>query len=174
MTDHPQKLSSQDERLFAGLSHITILLPFIGILGPAIIWATQKERSEYVKFHALQAVFYQLSLILVGLTGFICYFLSFFVSFGGMFLGMFSMPLAAAVGEGENPLVMVIAFLVSALPVAIPFAVLGLMLLSGLVFLVYGVIGAINAMQGNAFAYPFIGKRVRAFLAEEDNKAVTE
>ena len=122
---------------------------------------------------ALQAVFYQLTLILMGVLGFICYFLSFFLSFGGMFLGMFSIPLAAAGGETENPLLMILLFLVSMLPVAIPFAVIGVMLLAGLSFLVYGVVGAIYAMQGKAFAYVFIGKRVRAFLAEENNKSVT-
>ena len=173
MSDHSQLLSVQDERLFAALSHITIFLPFMGILGPVLIWATQKEKSEYVKFHALQAVFYQLTLILMGVLGFICYFLSFFLSFGGMFLGMFSIPLAAAGGETENPLLMILLFLVSMLPVAIPFAVIGVMLLAGLSFLVYGVVGAIYAMQGKAFAYVFIGKRVRAFLAEENNKSVT-
>lgn len=173
MSDHAQVLSSQDERLFAALSHVTILLPFMGILGPVIIWATQKEKSEYVRFHALQAIFYQLSLILIGIAGFICYFLSFFVSFGGMFLGMFSIPLAAAGGEADNPLLMVITFLASALPIAIPFVVMGTMLLGGTLFLIYGIVGAINAMQGNVFAYAFIGKRVRAFLAEENHKPAT-
>ena len=174
MSDHPQLLSRQDERVFAALSHITILLPFMGILGPVLVWATQKEKSEYVKFHALQAIFYQMSLILMGVIGFICYFLSFFLSFGGMFLGMFSIPLTATGGEPENPLLMILLLLVSTLPVAIPFAVVGIMMLVGLVFLVYGVVGAIISMQGNAFAYIFIGKRVRAFLAEENNKSVTE
>ena len=174
MSDQPQALSRQDERMFAALSHITILLPFMGILGPVLIWATQKEKSEYVKFQALQALFYQLSLILIGLIGWICYFLSFFLSFGGMFLSMFSIPLAAAGGDTESPLLMIILFLVSMLPVAIPFMVLGLLLLLGVIFVVYGVVGAINAMQGKDFVYLFIGKRVMAFLAEENNQPAKE
>ena len=167
MSDQPQVLSRQDERLFAALSHVTVLLPFMGILAPVIIWATQKEKSEYVKFHALQALFYQLALILLAVLGWICYFLSFFLSFGGMFLGMFSIPLAAAGGEPENPLLMIIAFLLTMIPIAIPFLTLGLMLILAVFFVVYGIVGAINAMQGNDFTYLFIGKRVLAFLADE-------
>jgi uncharacterized Tic20 family protein len=54
---------TQDDRIMAALSHITVILPFFGVVAPIIIWVTQKEKSQYVAFQALQALAYQLSLI---------------------------------------------------------------------------------------------------------------
>ncbi|MBN1299253.1 MAG: DUF4870 domain-containing protein [Actinobacteria bacterium] len=42
------------------LSHLSIFIPNIGLLAPIIIWVTNKEKSDFVRFHALQAIFFQL------------------------------------------------------------------------------------------------------------------
>jgi uncharacterized protein len=49
---------SKEERLMALLSHLSIFIPNIGILAPLIIWVTNKEKSNFVRFNALQAIFF--------------------------------------------------------------------------------------------------------------------
>ncbi len=53
----PQEVAS-DEKLLAMLSHLSIFLG--GILLPIIIWATQKDKSRFVRFHSLQSIFYHI------------------------------------------------------------------------------------------------------------------
>ncbi|MQY74498.1 MAG: DUF4870 domain-containing protein [Clostridia bacterium] len=36
---------------------ISTLIPNIGIIAPIIIWVNQKEKSKFVKFNAIQAIF---------------------------------------------------------------------------------------------------------------------
>lgn len=51
---------SKEEKIMALLSHLSIFIPNIGVLAPIIIWITNKEKSDFVRFHALQAIFFQL------------------------------------------------------------------------------------------------------------------
>lgn len=55
-----QQEPTSDERLLALLSHLSVFMG--GIILPLIIWATQKDKSKFVRFHSLQAIFYQLAL----------------------------------------------------------------------------------------------------------------
>lgn len=50
---------SGDERLLGMLSHLSVFLG--GIILPIILWATQKDKSKFVRFHSLQAIFFQLA-----------------------------------------------------------------------------------------------------------------
>ena len=72
---------SQNDKIMAALAHISAVLPFVGIIAPIIIWATQKDKSEYVAFQSLQAVAYQLVMILAWFIGMGCYMISFFTMF---------------------------------------------------------------------------------------------
>lgn len=67
----------QDERIMAALSHLAIVLPFMGVIAPTVIWVTQKDKSRFVAFQALQALVYQLVLIVAGFIVGICAMLSF-------------------------------------------------------------------------------------------------
>jgi len=53
-----EALSAQDERLWSILSHVSVIVAPIGAL---IIWLVFKDRSERVRFHALQALWYQVA-----------------------------------------------------------------------------------------------------------------
>lgn len=55
----PQPATS-DEKLLALLSHLSLFLG--GIILPIIIWATQKDKSKFVRFHSLQSIFFHLSI----------------------------------------------------------------------------------------------------------------
>lgn len=53
----------KDEHLIAAISHLGILLG--GILIALFIWLTQRDKSEYVRIHAKQALMFQVSAILL-------------------------------------------------------------------------------------------------------------
>ena len=54
-----EKISSE-EKLMSLLSHLSIIIQNIGVIAPIIIWVTQKDKSKFVRFNAIQAIFFQL------------------------------------------------------------------------------------------------------------------
>jgi uncharacterized Tic20 family protein len=60
----PPPLSPQDERQWAMISHLSVLLNLVtGILGPVvplILYLSYKDRSRYVAYQSLQALIFQL------------------------------------------------------------------------------------------------------------------
>src|SRR5687768_13576502 len=121
----------------------------MGVIAPIIIWATQKDKSEYVAFQALQAVAFQLLMILAWFIGMGCYMLSFFT----MFLGI---PFAGSNGGDIDPSVAPIF----AFGFVIPFIIFGAIMMGGALFILYGLIGAIQVFQGKDFRYVIIGNRL--------------
>ncbi len=147
---------TQDERVMAALSHASALLPMMGVIAPIIIWVTQKEKSKYVAFQALQALAYQLSMILAWFVGMGCYMLSFFGTF-------FSIPFSSSSHSSQSASPLFLAMF------AIPFLVMGVMFIGSFLFVVYGVVGAVMAFQGKPFRYVIIGKRVEQFMQPKEN-----
>ena len=62
-----QTMSPQDERTWSILAHLSVLLLLIGLMpfGALLIWLVYKDRSEKVRFHALQALWYQIAWIVI-------------------------------------------------------------------------------------------------------------
>jgi uncharacterized protein len=148
---------TQDERVMAGLAHITSLVPFWGVVAPIVIWATQKDKSPYVAFQALQAVVLQLTMIIGYFIGMFIYLFFFLITF---------IPLIASSGSNDAPSpVFFLGFL-------IPFFVFFLIFLVGFVFVIYGIIGAIMAFQGKPFRYIIIGNLVERFLGKKETAVV--
>lgn len=58
-----QDTLTSEERLMAMLSHLSLL--FGGIVLPIILWATQKDKSPFIRYHALQSIFFQLAYIVI-------------------------------------------------------------------------------------------------------------
>ena len=144
---------TQEEKVMAALAHVTTLLPFMGLVAPIVIWVTQKDKSDYVNFQALQALAYQISMILFWFFGMGCYMCSFFGTF-------FLIPGGAMLAEGREEVVepiMLLTFL-------IPFAIIMVMFGIFIAFIIYGIIGSIMTLQGRDFQYVFIGKRVKRFM----------
>ncbi|MGQ9462395.1 MAG: DUF4870 domain-containing protein, partial [Candidatus Fervidibacter sp.] len=65
-----QQPVSDDERLWAMLAHLLTLVGYIVWLGayviPLVIYLAFKNKSPFVAFHALQSLFFQLMLLVVG------------------------------------------------------------------------------------------------------------
>jgi uncharacterized Tic20 family protein len=147
MTSNISQVSPQDERVLAALSHISVLLPLIGVMSPILIWVTQKEKSRYVAFQSLQALVYQLCIIITYFIGMACYACSFFSVFFGS-----SSELSQYIGPSSEYLFF------------IPFIFIGIIFLGGFIYIIYGIIGAIITFQGKPFRYFIIGKRVERFM----------
>ena len=154
MTDLNSLTPTQDERVMASLSHVSALLPMMGVIAPIVIWVTQREKSEYVAFQALQALAYQLCMIAAWIIGWGFYMCS---SFGMIAF----IPFMSSSGSSHSldPLFFI--------AMIIPFLVLGAIFLGGFVFVVYGVVGAVMVFQGKTFRYILIGTRVEHFMQKD-------
>jgi uncharacterized Tic20 family protein len=158
MTNFDKLTPAQDARVMAALSHASALLPMMGVIAPIIIWVTQKEKSQYVAFQSLQALTYQLSMIVAYFFGMGCYMLSFFGTF-------IAMPFASSSSQNIDPL-FGLAFI-------IPFLVFGFIFIGGFIFVAYGIVGAVMAFQGKPFRYIVIGKRVEKFMQPKQDNVPT-
>lgn len=145
MTTFDSAPISQDERILAAVSHVSILMPMVGFFAPLIIWITQKEKSRFVAFQSLQALAYQFAMILAYLLSMGCYMLA-------AFAPVLAMPFLASENSEISPLIGA-GFL-------FPFVVLALIGLASLVFVIYGLVAAVLAYQGKPFRYAIIGNVV--------------
>ncbi len=143
----PAALSVQDERILAALAHISVLLPMFGLIAAIVIWVTQKERSRFVAFQALQAVAFQLLLIIAWFAGMACYMGTFFLTFFGAF----------AVSSSQR------ALGPASLLFFLPFVVMGILILLMLGFVIYGVVAAVLTFQGHDFHYALVGRWVERY-----------
>jgi uncharacterized Tic20 family protein len=149
-TDPLPATHKQDERILAALAHGAILIPIYGIIIPAIIWITQKERSRYVSMQSLQALVFHLTLLLLYVIGMLCYFLSFIGMFGGLVL---------TESSGSEWMAVLTSLF--------PFAVLGGFACVGMFFVIYGLVGAILSLVGKDFRYVVLGNFIESRLQKD-------
>ena len=72
-------MSAQDERLWSILAHVSVLVAPIGAL---ITWLVYKDRYERVRFHALQALWYQVAWLGIFVAYFVVATILSIVTFG--------------------------------------------------------------------------------------------
>jgi hypothetical protein len=60
-------MSPADEKTWAILAHLSVLAALIGLapLGALVVWLIHKDKSPRVRFHAAQALWYQLAWVLI-------------------------------------------------------------------------------------------------------------
>jgi uncharacterized Tic20 family protein len=129
-TTAPQPLSPADERTWAMLAHLSVLLNlvtgFLGVGAALLIYLIYKDRSRYVAYQAMQAFLFQLL----------------FWAGGGVLIGI----MWAVVGALS-------AILVGILLIPIALLLTPVLLIFPLIALVYGVIGSIETSNGKDFRY---------------------
>jgi uncharacterized Tic20 family protein len=151
MTNIDSLAPDQDDRVMAALSHVSALLPMIGVIAPIVIWVTQKGKSQYVAFQSLQAIAYQLSMVAAWFIGMGCYMCS--------FLGNIVTMSFTSSTRGSDYLSPIYG-----LGFIFPFIIIGLIFIGGFVFVIYGIVGAVMTFQGKPFRYALIGRRVEQFM----------
>jgi len=62
-----QTMSAQDERTWSIIAHLSVLAALVGLMpfGALIVWLLYKDRSQKVRFHALQALWYQIAWVVI-------------------------------------------------------------------------------------------------------------
>ncbi|MBI5300951.1 MAG: DUF4870 domain-containing protein [Chloroflexi bacterium] len=140
---------TRDERLNATLAHASILLGVFsrGILGvvlAALIWITQRGKSNFAARHALQATVYQLLGIVIALA--------LWIGWGVLFTGSIFVPVLINPQHPE-PLMaytMIPAFGLILAPFAVMFA-----------WFLYGLYAAWQVWHGKDFSYWLIGEHIK-------------
>lgn len=138
----------------SALAHVTALIPLMGVIAPIVIWATQKEKSQYVRNQSLQALVYQLINVAIVILGYACYFV-------GLFGSIMIIAIAGSSGRVEEEV----------LPMLMMIIPLGVFLLLGLFeifFMLYAIVAAVMSLQGKPFNYILIGSRIQRYM---DKKA---
>lgn len=137
---------SSDDRVMAALAH------FFGLFGALIVWATQKDKSRFVKFQALQSLAFGGVLSVVTMLATMC-------MMGVTMLGIMGTVFASAqtsASPGDVPSLTMVAILW-------PMSFMCLMPLSFGAALVQ-MIAAISVATGHNWRYPLIAQRVEAYM----------
>jgi uncharacterized Tic20 family protein len=134
---------TEDERVLASLAHagiVTNAANLAGMIGAALIWATQREKSAYVRAHALQALVYQGACLLIGLL---------LILFWSMCLGLSLLPAVfwPELHRTAPPNLFWLALIGGVVP-------LGFVICATL----YGLYASIQAYRGRLFRYLLIGR----------------
>jgi uncharacterized Tic20 family protein len=144
MNDNHPPLSS-DDKLMGAIPHL------FGLLVALVIWVLQKDKSRFVKFQALQALAFDI--IVMVTTG-----LLFFCLFSVMFLGSFgSIFMQAASSPNEmSPLFM--------LPFMFPFMTFACIFPLSFLLLAVRIVAGVSILNGRSFRYPILGTWLERFL----------
>lgn len=130
---------SQDERLLGLFAHISMF--FGSLIIPLIFWAINKDKSKFVSFHSLQALFFHIAYTTV------LVFLVIFVAVAGIAAGLI---VPGQDGPSHMGALQVIVLM------AIAVVVLGFVFAS----VALAIINAISAYKGGMKKYPIIGNIV--------------
>ena len=131
---------TSEERLLALLSHLSIFLG--GIILPFIIWITQKDKSKFIRFHSLQSIFFQLSMIVILLI---------FIIIAVIIMVVSGIGFAGSEGESAGFSIGII---------------IGMIILYGGIFIiifggiVYSVYLSIKSYNGDLIKIPIIGNNI--------------
>jgi uncharacterized Tic20 family protein len=142
--------TSSDESLMAAISH------FFGWLVALIVWATQKDKSPYVRFQAMQAMAFDLITgiavsILVG-----CMLVLIFTVLG---IGISDI---AIYGTQGNPMSEHIRTIVASMA-AVPLLVPCMFIPPVAIIFIARLIATIQTLQGKNFRYPWLGTLVERY-----------
>ncbi len=134
-----------EDQLVAALGHLGAFLPFFGMLLALVIWLTQKTRSRWLGFQALQALIFQ------GIA-FALYYLVSLGMTAGYFL--FALPLIALSesGWGDRAPFLLLPFM------ALFFGMLLLLMSAAFGYYLLAALAAIHTLRGKDYRYPWIGK----------------
>src|ERR687885_2703145 len=61
------QMTAQDEKTWSIIAHLSVLAGLIGLMpfGALIVWLIYKDKSPRVRFHSLQALWYQIAWIAI-------------------------------------------------------------------------------------------------------------
>jgi uncharacterized Tic20 family protein len=138
---------TSEERIWAGLAHLSVLLFGWGVIVPVVVWITQREKSRFASFQALQALAYQLLAMLFYM---VCSFGVMIPALGIQFFFLFT-------SEPTTDFMPLVAF-TPLLGTLLVFCVMGL-------YVLVGIVGGIMSFTGKDFQYPLLGNWMARYLS---------
>lgn len=151
--------NNKQEVIIASACHISAAIPFFGMMIPVILWITQKNKSDFICFHAIQSLIYQCFGIFMFFIGMIFYFISFFIFFIG------SIITALINGNGDpDPSFFILFF--------IPIVILFLIMLFFFLYMLYAFLASITLIIKKDFKYIIIGKFLEKYLLENNSMEI--
>jgi uncharacterized Tic20 family protein len=135
---HQSVEPESDEKILALFSHLSIFLG--GIVLPIIFWAINKDKSRFVKFHSLQAIFFHIAYIAIIIA------LTIIVIFVGIGLGVIT---AGTFASGKDGSFIIIFSMI---------LFYGILFVSIFGFIGYGIFVGVKSYKGELRRYPVIGK----------------
>jgi uncharacterized Tic20 family protein len=129
-----------EERMFALFAHLSLFMG--GLIIPIIFWALNKDKSKFVTFHSLQAIWFHIAYI--GLIVVFVIFFALFAVIGGVGFG------SMGSGSREMPVLFIIIMIAF-------YALLFLFIFSAIG---YGIYMGIKSYKGELVKYPIIGNMV--------------
>lgn len=139
--------TTREERLMAALAHGLVITYGLGVIGAAVIWQMQKEKSRYVAFQAVQAAVYQLVGMFLYLVSWACW---------GCFYSVSFIPVIAQAQKYKDAPPPI--FWIGIGSMVIPMVLMG-------VWALYGLWGTLRTLQGQDFRYAVVGRWLERFLA---------
>ncbi len=131
---------TSEEKMLALFSHLSIFMG--GIVLPIIFWAINKEKSRFVRFHSLQAIFFHISyLVLIIAVVIVMVIIS--AGLGIMSAGTF------AAGKNGSIFIFIAVMAFYAIFFLVLFGFIGL-----------GIYVGVKSYKGELRRYPIIGKIV--------------
>lgn len=141
---------STQERVLSAIAHISVVLGFMSVLVSAGIWLLKKDESRLIRFHALQALAFQITFVLAASLGFVAYALA--LVFSG-----FIMMISAAFNL--MPLGIFVMWL--------PMIFFAMIMLAYVIAVIMALFAAYKAYCGSFWNYPAIGGRVLCSLGAD-------
>jgi uncharacterized Tic20 family protein len=138
MDSSQQINANNEERLLGMFSHLSIF--FGGIILPIIFWAINKDKSKFVTFHSLQALFFHIAYAVILII------VIFSAVFGGLGLSFLTAG-AHTFSKSSPPVILIVAIIV----------MYGLIFITLFFFIGYSIYMGIKAYQGELKKYPIIG-----------------
>jgi uncharacterized protein len=93
--------STKDEQTFAILAHCLVFVG--GIFAPLIIYLIKKDDSKFVAYHSLQAIFFQLAILIASfISGLLCTVCIGFFLLPFVFIAAIWFPIAAAMAANKG------------------------------------------------------------------------
>uniref|UniRef100_A0A7C4Q316 DUF4870 domain-containing protein n=1 Tax=Bellilinea caldifistulae TaxID=360411 RepID=A0A7C4Q316_9CHLR len=145
---------SSDERWLAALSHAAVLFPTLGLFAPLIVWVTRREKSDFLRFQSLQALTYQVILLLVWVVL-------------GVLLGLLFTAISLTTAIVALYLQSQTPFIILSISEFVFFAFLLVLMGLGVVL---GIIAAIACLNGSHFRYPLLGGWLEKLLHRSSKK----
>ncbi len=135
-----QENKNTESRLLAALAHASVVAQGVGILVGVVVYVTQRDKSRFAAFQALQAAVYQLLNLIIIMGLWLVW---------GVFYGLSMIPLiqqAEANPDAAPPAI----FWISLVSMVIP-------LIYMLLIALYGLWAGLRTWQGHDFRYLLIG-----------------